>query len=149
MLSPYRVLDLTNERGLLCGQILADLGADVVQVEPPGGARARRLGPFVDDVPHPDRSLRWWAVPQQTRHHARPRPRRRAGAFRAARRARRLPDRIGTPGVQAARGLAYADLAAQNPRLVYVSITAFGQDGPKARWADADLVVMAAGGPLL
>ena len=48
MLSPYRVLDLTNERGLLCGQMLADLGADVIAVEPPGGNSARKLGPFVD-----------------------------------------------------------------------------------------------------
>lgn len=37
MLSPYRVLDLTNELGLFAGKILADLGADVIQVEPPGG----------------------------------------------------------------------------------------------------------------
>ena len=50
MLSPYRVLDLTNERGLLCGQILADLGADVVAVEPPEGNSARRLGPFAGGV---------------------------------------------------------------------------------------------------
>ena len=45
MLEPYRVLDLTNECGLLCGQILADLGADVIAVEPPGGSSARKLGP--------------------------------------------------------------------------------------------------------
>ena len=37
LLSPYRVLDLTDERGLLCGKILADLGADVIQIEPLGG----------------------------------------------------------------------------------------------------------------
>jgi crotonobetainyl-CoA:carnitine CoA-transferase CaiB-like acyl-CoA transferase len=61
MLSPYRVLDLTDERGILCGKILADLGADVVQVEPPGGSRARRQGPFYHDEVHPDRSLFWWA----------------------------------------------------------------------------------------
>ncbi|MCP3985429.1 MAG: CoA transferase, partial [bacterium] len=46
MLSPYRVLDLTDESGLLCGQILADLGADVIQIEPPEGSSARRIGPF-------------------------------------------------------------------------------------------------------
>ncbi len=150
MLSPYRVLDLTNERGLLCGQILADLGADVVQVEPPGGSRARRLGPFVDDVPHPDRSLRWWAGCRNKRGITLDldRPEGRTLFARLLERADFVIESE-TPGVQAARGLAYADLAAINPRLVYVSITAFGQDGPKARWADGDLVVMAAAGPLL
>jgi crotonobetainyl-CoA:carnitine CoA-transferase CaiB-like acyl-CoA transferase len=48
MLSPYRVLDLSNERGQLCGQMLGDLGADVILVEPPGGSSARQIGPFVD-----------------------------------------------------------------------------------------------------
>src|SRR5438552_6061265 len=67
MLSPYRVLDLTDERGLLCGQILADLGADVVAVEPPGGSSARRIGPFAGDTPAPERSLFWWAYARNKR----------------------------------------------------------------------------------
>lgn len=62
MLSPYRVLDLTTERGLLCGQMLADMGADVIKVEPPGGSTARSIGPFYKDVPHPDRSLYWLSL---------------------------------------------------------------------------------------
>ena len=37
LLSPYRVLDLADEKGLLCGKILGDLGADVIKVERPGG----------------------------------------------------------------------------------------------------------------
>src|SRR5438132_7016064 len=61
MLSPYRVLDLTDERGLLCGKILADLGADVIQIEPPEGNPARRVGPFYLGEVHPERSLYWWA----------------------------------------------------------------------------------------
>ena len=44
MLSPYRVLDLSDERGMLTGQILADLGADVIAIEPPGGSSARGVG---------------------------------------------------------------------------------------------------------
>ena len=67
MLGPYRVLDLTNQRGLLCGQILADLGADVIQIEPPGGSPARRLGPFAGDVVDPERSLFWWAYARNKR----------------------------------------------------------------------------------
>ena len=61
MLQSVRVLDLTARQGMLCAQILADLGADVVQVEPPGGAPARRVGPFIGDVADPEGSLSWWA----------------------------------------------------------------------------------------
>jgi len=41
MLSPYRALDLTDEKGFLCGKILGDLGADVIKIEPPGGDPTR------------------------------------------------------------------------------------------------------------
>src|SRR4030042_71921 len=61
MLSPYRALDLTDEKGLLCGKILADLGADVIQVEKPEGNPARSIPPFFEDVPDPERSLFWLA----------------------------------------------------------------------------------------
>ena len=61
MLDGLRVLDLSDERGLLCGQILADLGADVILIEPPSGSPARRLGPFLGDARDPERSLFFWA----------------------------------------------------------------------------------------
>ena len=61
LLDSYRVLDLTNQRGQLCGKILADLGADVVKVEPPGGDPSRRLGPFIDDQEDPEKSIFWHA----------------------------------------------------------------------------------------
>jgi crotonobetainyl-CoA:carnitine CoA-transferase CaiB-like acyl-CoA transferase len=60
MLSPYQVLDFTDERGLLCSKIPAELGADVLQVEPPTGSSARRIGPFYQDQVHAERSLYWW-----------------------------------------------------------------------------------------
>ncbi|HCB36640.1 MAG TPA: CoA transferase, partial [Acidimicrobiaceae bacterium] len=50
MLHPYRVIDLTDERGHLAGAILAQMGADVIAVEPPEGSSARRLAPFAGDV---------------------------------------------------------------------------------------------------
>ena len=60
-LTPFRALDLTNERGFLCGKILAELGADVIKIEPPGGDPSRRHGPFYQNKPDPENSLFWWA----------------------------------------------------------------------------------------
>ncbi len=150
MLSPYRVLDLTTERGLLCGQILGDLGADVIKIEPPGGSPARRLGPFYQDQPHPDCSLYWWAYNRNKRSLTLNLDTSEGQAI-----LRRL---VGSahffiesdnPGALAKRGLGYADLAATNPALVYVSISPFGQDGPKASHVDSDLIILAASGPLV
>ena len=67
MLSPYRVLDLTDHGALLCGQVLGDLGADVIVVEPPGGASLRHDRPFADGEAGPDSSLAWWGVNRNKR----------------------------------------------------------------------------------
>ncbi len=150
MLSPYRVLDLTTERGLLCGQILGDLGADVIKIEPPGGSPARYLGPFYQDEPQPDRSLLWWAYNRNKRGVTLDLTTPDGQAI-----LRRLVESAhffiesDNPGTLAQYGLGYDDLAALNPALIYVSITPFGQSGPKASYADSDLIIMAAGGPLV
>jgi crotonobetainyl-CoA:carnitine CoA-transferase CaiB-like acyl-CoA transferase len=60
MLAPYRVLDLTDEESMACGKILADMGADVIQVEKEGGALARHRGPFYHDTVDPNKSLLFW-----------------------------------------------------------------------------------------
>ncbi len=150
MLGPYRVLDLSTERGLLCGQILGDLGADVIKVEPPGGSPARQLAPFFEDQADPNRSIYWWAYNRNKRsitldleiEEGRELLR------RLAARAHFLIESF-NPGYLRDRKLGYEDLAAVNRELIYVSITPFGQDGPKATYADSDLVILAAGGPLL
>ncbi len=150
VLSPYRVLDLTTERGLLCGQMLADLGADVIKVEPPGGSPARTIGPFFKDAPHPDRSLYWWAYNRNKR--AITLDIARDGGGDLLRRLAGSADFLlesDNPGYMARHHLGFADLARINPALIYVSITPFGQDGPKASYADSDLIIMAAGGPLI
>jgi crotonobetainyl-CoA:carnitine CoA-transferase CaiB-like acyl-CoA transferase len=148
-LAGYRVLDLTDERGLLCGQLMADLGADVIVVEPPGGSAVRRRAPFYQDRPDPNGSLYWWACNRNKRAVT-------LDVSAAEGRALLLQLVSGadfliesaTPGQMDSLGLGYEDLARINPRLIYVSITAFGQTGPKAKWASSDLVAMAAGGPL-
>ena len=53
MLSPYTVLDLSDDRGEMASMILGDLGANVVKVEPPYGSSSRRMGPFLEDAPEP------------------------------------------------------------------------------------------------
>src|SRR5947208_2712507 len=61
-LGGLRVLDLADDSGSVCGRILADLGADIVKVEPPGGDPGRRVPPFADNRPEPERSLSWLAA---------------------------------------------------------------------------------------
>jgi crotonobetainyl-CoA:carnitine CoA-transferase CaiB-like acyl-CoA transferase len=150
LLSPYRVVDLTTERGLLCGQILGDLGADVIKIEPPGGSPARRLAPFFGDKPDPDRSIYWWAYNRNKRSITLnlETEEGRELLHRLAAGARFLIESY-NPGYLLDRRLGYEDLAARNRKLIYVSITAFGQHGPKASYADSDLVILAAGGPLM
>ncbi len=147
MLSPYRVLDLTDERGLLCGKILADLGADVIQVEPPTGNSARRLGPFYQDEVHPERSLFWWAYTTNKRSITLNLTTTDGQALlkRLVQSADFLIE-SGAPGEMAALGLGYDDLAALNPALIVVSITPFGQDGPYAMYQAPDLVGMGLAG---
>ena len=60
LLTGCRVLALADEKGLLCGKLLGELGADVIKIERPGGDRARNIGPFYRDIPHPERSLFWF-----------------------------------------------------------------------------------------
>lgn len=150
MLSPYRVLDLTTERGLLCGQIFGDLGADVIKLEPPGGSPARQLGPFYHDVPDANRSLYWWAYNRNKRSITLNLDTSEGKALlrRLVAGAHFLIE-SDNPGALTEKGLGYTDLEALNPGLVYVSISAFGQDGPKASYVDSDLVILAAGGPLV
>lgn len=149
MLSPYRVLDFTNERGFLCGQILADLGADVIVVEPPRGSPARRIGPFAGGVAGPESSLYWWAYNRNKRgitlnlEHDEGR----AIARELVKTADFVIESAG-PGGMDQRGLGYGNLSSINPGLVMVSISPFGQSGPKADWPASDLTVMASSGSL-
>lgn len=147
MLTPYRVIDLSNERGLLCGQILADLGADVIQVEPAEGSSARRCGPWYKGERGPENSLFWWAYTRNKRSLSIDFDS--ADGISLLKKLIRGADFLiesGKPGEMARLGLGYEALSQDNPSLVYVSISAFGQTGPKAGWHDSDLTQMASCG---
>jgi crotonobetainyl-CoA:carnitine CoA-transferase CaiB-like acyl-CoA transferase len=147
MLSPYCVLDLSDERGFLAGKILGDLGADVIKIEPPGGDPARRRGPFLGNRPGPERSLRWLALNTSKRgivldlDSA-------AGAdrFRALAAGCDVVLETAAPGAMQRRGLGFDALRVENPGLIYCAITPFGQTGPYAQYRAHDLAIVAMGG---
>ena len=147
LLEPYRVLDLTDERGLLAGKILADMGADVLQIEPPGGSPARNLGPFYGDDPQPEKSLFWWAYAANKRSITLDLEQKDGQALlkQMVTKADFLIESF-SPGYLEGLGLDYQQLSAINPKLVMVSITPFGQDGPYSNYQATDIVGMALGG---
>jgi len=147
LLTECRVLDCAGELGALCGRILGDLGADVVKVEPPGGDPARLLPPFVDGVPHADRSLRFWAFNQNKRSCVLDLDTEvgRDSFLRLVETAHIVVE-TESPGTMAGRGLGHEACAGRNPGIITVSITPFGQDGPRAHWRGPDLVLAATGG---
>lgn len=146
-LAPYRVLDLADEKGVLATKLFGDLGADVIKVEPPGGDPLRRLGPFLHDDPHPEKSLYWLTYNTGKRSVT-------LDITTADGQAllRELAQRVDVlfesypPGHLDSLGLGYAALRTLNPRLVYVSVTPFGQDGPYAHYKATDLIGFAMGG---
>jgi crotonobetainyl-CoA:carnitine CoA-transferase CaiB-like acyl-CoA transferase len=132
MLTELRVLDLSTEMGLMCGQLLADMGADVQQWVLP------------EDEPDPDdyhwqaytlgkgvRRVDWRSAPETVRDQV------------------RFADVLiesEPPGEMASRQLSYQELAAINPKLIHVSITGFGSTGPKSGYHYSDLTAAAASG---
>lgn len=148
-LAGLKVLDLTGHRGQLCARLLADMGADVIKVEPPGGDHARRIGPFLDDLPHRDRSLFFWFYNLNKRSLTLDLddPRGRDILLRLARSADVVIEsfRAGTP---AKLGLDWPTLHRENPTLVLCSITPFGQTGPYRDFVADDTVLTAMGGML-
>ena len=146
-LEPYRVLDLADEKGLLAGKIFADLGADVIKVEPPEGDSARRIGPFYKDEPELGNSLFWMAYNSGKRgitldiHKEGDRELLKQLVKKADFLIESFP-----PGYLTELGLDYPVLEGINPGLIMASITPFGQTGPRAHWKGPDMIPWAMGG---
>ncbi len=146
-LAPYRVLDLSDETGMLCGRILADLGADVILVEPPSGHPARNIGPFYGNKPHPEHSLHWFAFNAGKRGITlNMETDRGKELFRRLVADSHFLIECFTPGYLKGLGLDYPRLKKINPGLVMVSLTPYGQTGPRSHYRTPDLVAMALGG---
>ena len=145
-LTGFRVVELANERIAFAGKLLADMGADVILVEPPAGDPARNYPPFLDDVPGPDRSLWWWHYNTSKRgmtldlDAAADRER-----FRQLVASADILLESEPRGRLAALGLDYDDLKRARPELIFVSITPYGRTGSDA--PATDLTLLAGGGP--
>jgi len=147
LLSPYRVLDLTGEHGLMCGKVLGDFGAEVIIVEPPGGHPARSIGPFYKDAQHPEKSLFWFAF--NTSKKSVTLDITRSEGRRLLKELVRETDIVVesfAPGYLDSLALGYASLSATKPDLIFTSISPFGQTGPRRDWKGTDLTLQARSG---
>jgi crotonobetainyl-CoA:carnitine CoA-transferase CaiB-like acyl-CoA transferase len=143
------VVELASEHAAWAGKLLADLGAEVTLVEPPGGHATRAIGPFVDDRPGPERSLWWW------HHHTSKNgvvlDLETPGGVELLQRLLARSDIVleaERPGHLAARGVDREAIMAASPALIWVSVSPFGQQGPRAQDPATDLTLMAGGGPV-
>lgn len=149
MLSAYRALDLTDDKGFLCGKILGDLGADVIKIEKPGGDPARNIGPFYHDAPDPEKSLFWWAYNTSKRGitlNIETEDGRKI--FKKLVETADFVIESFKPGYMDSLRLGYSSLSQINPKLIMVSITPYGQTGPYRDFKGSDLTCMAMSGYL-
>src|SRR5262245_51751458 len=147
MLSPYRVLDLTDTRAELASFVLAGMGADVIKVEPPGGSASRQAAPIDGAQPSDMQSLRFHAFNRGKRSVVLDltSAQGREELMRLVASADFLIENA-PPGEMKGRGLGFDVLREVKRDLVYVAITPFGQDGPYANHLATDLTLSAMGG---
>ncbi len=146
-LDDVRVLDLAGEIGQYCTKLLADLGADVIKIEPPGGDPVRNLPPFYHDEVDAEKSLYWLNLNTNKRSII---------LDIESEEGQVLFEKLVAtvdvvvesfdPGYLDGLGLGYLGLAKIKPDIILTSITGFGQTGPHAHYKSPDIVGVAMGG---
>lgn len=147
LMAGYRMLDLSDEKGMLCGKIFADMGVEVIKVERPGGDPARTLPPFYQDDPDPEKSLFWFSYNagkksvtlDLTTADGR-------AVFQDLVRVSDFVLESFPVGYLDGLGLGYEALSRRNPRIILTSLTPFGDTGPSREQQADDLVLWATGG---
>ena len=146
-LGHLRVVDLTDLRGALAGRMLADLGAEVVKVEPPGGDAGRLRAPFAGGIAAPDRSLPFLYRNANKRgavidlHDG-------AGWRRFAALCERADVLVENFDADDPLLERLAELRAAQPHLIHVALADFGRSGPRRTWRLEPLTAFAASGAL-
>ncbi|MPZ99825.1 MAG: hypothetical protein GEU80_10915 [Dehalococcoidia bacterium] len=147
VLSDIRVLDVSGPIGHYAGRLLADLGADVIKVEPPEGDPSRRWGPFLPGVDAPEDALGFLLLNANKRgvtldlQDAAGRD-----AFLRLMATADVLIESWRPSEAAAFGLTPEVLLEARPDLIHASVTGWGLTGPRAEWAFADIVALAMSG---
>ena len=147
-LGPYRFLDLTESGCMIGGRILADLGADVIKIEPPGGSPSR-IAPFYKEISDPEKSLYWFAYNMNKRGITL--DINKTDGQELFKKLVKTADGViesFEPGYMSTVGLGYDDLVRIKQDIVMTSISLFGQNGPKAHYKGSDLTAWASGGYL-
>jgi crotonobetainyl-CoA:carnitine CoA-transferase CaiB-like acyl-CoA transferase len=149
LLTGFRVLDITDAKGFVCGKILATLGAEVIKIEPPGGDPSRRIPPYFHNIDDPNRSLYWFSFNTDKKS---------ITLNLNTEEGRELFNQLiqkadfilesQTPGYLDSIGIGYETLSKLNPRIIMTSITHFGQKGPHSCFKGSELVDTAMGGVL-
>ena len=147
-LEGLRVVEFTDEIASYCGRLLADLGADVIKIEPPGGGRQRNSPPYIARLGEgPDSSLAFWVHNTSKKSVVLDLE---FGPEREQARQLCLSADVVLEdypvGYLGSRGLGFEALQGFNRRLVYTSVTGFGQTGPHANYSYSDIVGQAMGG---
>ena len=148
-LQGLRVLDLSDEKGQFGTKLLADMGADVIKIEPPGGDPVRQLGPFYQDQEDVEKSLYWFMLNTSkrgitldiTHPHG-------AAVLRRLVATADMVIESFPPGWLAQRDLGYAALTRLRPDLILTSVSNYGQSGPYSQYLATDLDCLAMGGIL-
>lgn len=142
-LEGVKVLEFTRFiAGPYCGAILASLGADVIKIEPPGGDVVRSFDPVKNDIGIPFELLnhnKKGLVIDLKKDEGR-------NVVRKLVKTADIVLESSRPGTSERLGISYKDLARINPRLIYCSISGFGQEGPYRDLGGVDIVAQAIGG---
>ena len=150
MLDGVRVVEIADERAEYTGLLMAGLGADVIKIEPPGGNATRRIGPFLDDQPGPDRSLFFWHYNRNKK------------SVTLDLQSKTGQDQLlklldgadilldsSCGALNTALGLSRDALGRKYPKLIIARMTPFGDDGPWAHLHGSDLIHLALGGIMM
>jgi crotonobetainyl-CoA:carnitine CoA-transferase CaiB-like acyl-CoA transferase len=148
-LKGIKVLDLADEKASFCSKLLADLGARVIKIEKPGGDSSRRIGPFWGNSPHPEKSLFFYynntnkmGITLNLEHEEG------KGIFLRLVKKADIVIETFRPQRLKAIGLGFNVLSRENPKMILVSVTGFGENGPRSQYKSCDLVASAFGGQM-